>query len=287
MSGLYDLLQRQGYLSPQEDAASPQPEVPPPRRAHTDARHEDRLTHARDDRPTSRERSYRPLGRDADGTHPSCPPLGELEHLFATTIPRSWVKDIQRIAFFVTSQIDDENGSLNLVFSGLSRRVGTTTISSLIAHYLAAEMGHKRVLYMQYAPSVVPDEASCRVINVGQRDALRFFQGQVPLFNWIGVMPDTNISPPVASRWFREFIEAAKKAYAIIIADTPPFADEPGSYALARVMDGVVLVLASGESRYPAVNALVDELDDLGIQIVGAVLNRRRYAIPRWLLRLI
>ncbi len=213
--------------------------------------------------------------------------MGELEALFNTTIPRSWIKDIQRIAFFVTSQIDDEQGRLNLVFSGLNRRVGTTTISMMIAHYLAAEMSHKQVLYLQYAPSVVPSAASCRTIQVGQPDFHQFFQGEVPIFNWVGILPDANISPPVASRWFRGFIEAAKQQYAIIIADTPPFGDEPGSYALARIMDGVVLVLASGESRYPAVNALVDELDDLGIQIVGAVLNRRRYAIPRWLLRLI
>jgi hypothetical protein len=48
-----------------------------------------------------------------------------------------------------------------------------------------------------------------------------------------------------------------------------------------------VLVLKSGESRYPALNGLVSDLDALGIKVIGTVLNFRQYPIPRWILKYI
>ena len=70
-----------------------------------------------------------------------------------------------------------------------------------------------------------------------------------------------------------------------IIIDAPPFFAAPETFSLAKASDGVVLILRAGVSRHPAVNALVSDLDQLGIPVLGTVLNYRQYPIPQWLLR--
>lgn len=206
-----------------------------------------------------------------------------------SNIPSRWANEIQRIAFFLASQADSSDSTLCVTFAGLRHGTGTTTVSYLVANYLAAEQSHKHVLYIDHAPSNVGDKPSGtgNFISVGGGGIPRLFSGNIPLFNRITIFPDHNVSAPVSSRWFREFMQEARKAYQIIIADTPPFAVEPGSFSLAMATDGVVLVLQAGETRYPAVNTVADDLEDLGIQILGAVLNRRRFPIPRWLIQFI
>lgn len=80
---------------------------------------------------------------------------------------------------------------------------------------------------------------------------------------------------------------AAKEHCDWILIDSPPFFAAPETYAIAKASDGVVLVLRSGETRYPALNGLVADLASLGIPLVGSILNFRQFPIPRWLLKYI
>ena len=94
-------------------------------------------------------------------------------------------------------------------------------------------------------------------------------------------------SSAASTTWFRDFMTIAHKAYDIVVVDAPPFAHTPTAYAPAKASDGVVLVLRCGETRYPAINTLVNDLNEMGVATLGAILNHRQYAIPNALLKLI
>jgi Mrp family chromosome partitioning ATPase len=50
-----------------------------------------------------------------------------------------------------------------------------------------------------------------------------------------------------------------------------------------RKVDGVVLVIEAERVRTPVIERAVDTLQDCGANVLGAVLNKRRFPIPRFL----
>lgn len=201
-------------------------------------------------------------------------------------VPTRWALEVQKIAFLL-SQEEEAERPMRIVFSSLQRKSGTTTISYLVANYLATERGHKAVLYVNFSTdsSSPARDASNSHVTVGQDKLQNLFNAEHGTLSWLSIRPGKDRSAAVTSRWFQEFMTESEKFYDIIIIDTPPFSAAPESFSLARASDGVVLILKCGETRYPAVNALVSDLAALGITTLGAVMNHRRYPIPRWLLK--
>jgi Mrp family chromosome partitioning ATPase len=72
-----------------------------------------------------------------------------------------------------------------------------------------------------------------------------------------------------------------------IIVDVPPFFSTPESYTVSQLCDGTIMVLKSGETRYTALTGLVADLEQVGIRLLGVIMNFRQYPIPRWLLKYI
>ena len=52
---------------------------------------------------------------------------------------------------------------------------------------------------------------------------------------------------------------------------------------LARRLDEVLLVVRAERSRRQAIERVADRLIEDGLPMAGAVLNRRRTYLPRWL----
>lgn len=78
----------------------------------------------------------------------------------------------------------------------------------------------------------------------------------------------------LGSKRMRWLLHEAMEEFDLVIVDTPPVIAVADSSILAREMDGVILVLASGEvSRDYAVRAK-EQLEKVGAKILGAVLNK-------------
>lgn len=67
----------------------------------------------------------------------------------------------------------------------------------------------------------------------------------------------------------------------LIILDTPPLLSSPLAQALAPTVDGVVLVVEAERTRAPVVEACRDALNAAGANLLGVVLNKRRYHVPK------
>lgn len=80
----------------------------------------------------------------------------------------------------------------------------------------------------------------------------------------------------LGSKRMIQILEAARLAYDVVFIDSPPTISVTDSSILAQAVDGVVLVLSSGEvSKEYAVRAK-EQLEKVGANIIGTILNKAK-----------
>lgn len=103
------------------------------------------------------------------------------------------------------------------------------------------------------------------------------------------VMPSgLGLSDPATffqSKRFNAFITEMTPRFDYIVIDGPPLDDAPESLALSASVDGVILVLDAQRTRRKTALRAKKRIEDLGGKVVGVVLNRREYFVPKWLYR--
>jgi Mrp family chromosome partitioning ATPase len=78
----------------------------------------------------------------------------------------------------------------------------------------------------------------------------------------------------------RERCTELRREFDFVIVDAPPMARYADAVGLAKLSDGVVLVLAAESTRREAARMAVVNLRSERIQVLAAVLNKRTYPIP-------
>jgi succinoglycan biosynthesis transport protein ExoP len=78
----------------------------------------------------------------------------------------------------------------------------------------------------------------------------------------------------------RERCTELRREFDFVIIDAPPLTRYADAIALAKLSDGVVLVLAAESTRRDAARSAVVNLRSERIPVLGAVLNKRTYPIP-------
>ncbi|MFH1680889.1 MAG: CpsD/CapB family tyrosine-protein kinase [Candidatus Eisenbacteria bacterium] len=77
----------------------------------------------------------------------------------------------------------------------------------------------------------------------------------------------------------------AKERFALVLIDAPPVISYAETSILASVADGVALVVESDRTKREIVMRAKAAIEEAGGNILGVVLNRRRYVIPEFLYR--
>ena len=78
-----------------------------------------------------------------------------------------------------------------------------------------------------------------------------------------------------------------RKEFDYVLIDVPPLSQYADATALARLTDGMVVVLEANVTRREAASRAVDSLRSSGVSILGAVLNKRTFPIPEKLYHLL
>jgi Mrp family chromosome partitioning ATPase len=76
-----------------------------------------------------------------------------------------------------------------------------------------------------------------------------------------------------------------RKEFDYVLIDSPPLNTFSDGVTLGRLVDGAVLVLEAGLTRREAILKVSADLRAAQIKILGAVLNKRTFAIPEALYR--
>jgi capsular exopolysaccharide synthesis family protein len=84
---------------------------------------------------------------------------------------------------------------------------------------------------------------------------------------------------------FKTFIDEVRGKFDYIIFDAAPLATYADSALLARCVDGVILVVQAGKTRWEVAQRARAQLEIAKAKILGVVLNRRKYVIPDFLYR--
>jgi hypothetical protein len=74
-----------------------------------------------------------------------------------------------------------------------------------------------------------------------------------------------------------------REAYDLILVDALPATSSPQGLAVSRQVDGVVLVLAAEDTRWPVAGRVRQSIERSGGRVLGIVFNKRQYHIPRWI----
>ena len=82
-----------------------------------------------------------------------------------------------------------------------------------------------------------------------------------------------------------QLLPIMKREYSHIIFDLPPLWTDTAAIPIARAMDGVILVIEAGKTRWEVAKRAKDKLTEAGIPVMGAILNKRRYYIPQCVYR--
>jgi capsular exopolysaccharide synthesis family protein len=82
---------------------------------------------------------------------------------------------------------------------------------------------------------------------------------------------------------FEAFLNEVYDIFDHLILDAPPVLMYSECKVLHRMVDGVVLVFECGKVRKQVALRAKKELEDAGARILGVVLNKRKYYIPKWL----
>jgi receptor protein-tyrosine kinase len=92
------------------------------------------------------------------------------------------------------------------------------------------------------------------------------------------VMPSGKEGPPDASNLlytlrFEEVFAALRNRFDTVLIDAPPILAVPEVRVMARIADGVVLVIRAGSTRVDEVMAAENFIREDGGTVVGTVLN--------------
>jgi len=183
--------------------------------------------------------------------------------------------DIRSRVIMFTSAVDGEGTST------VSREFATTLataneVDTLLVDANLRRPGHHRALRAQQNP--------------GLTDAVL---GGVPVEQCIQATPVPHLSLMAAGRRVvapprvftdpnvDDVIGSIRRNFSLTVIDMPPMLSFSEGLQLSGRVDGVVLVIRAGDTKRQLVELAAERLAGAGANILGTVLNRRKFYIPR------
>jgi protein-tyrosine kinase len=191
----------------------------------------------------------------------------------------------------ITSLLPDVQ-TPSILFIGSHSNEGTSTITRNFAKTCSLALG-KRVLLIDLDRSrpdfqvFIDAKPECDIEEVIKNDfpvEKTFCQVDesslyvMPLFQQSIINPRTLDSAKNDNFW-----QQLRNRFDLIIVDSPPASIFPDGLAMARKVDGVILVIEAEKTRWPVILNVKEKIVKNGGNILGIVFNKRRFYIPEWL----
>ena len=169
---------------------------------------------------------------------------------------------------------------------------GTSTVTAELA-LVACGVLQRRTLVVDAASG--PRSRLGRSLGVETPISLdKVMNGQAPILDALAALPDVDLHyatietgglyssrrlPP--GRTLQSMFSRLRQHYELILVDGGSLRSPAFSPLLARAVDGIVLVVEAERTRAPVVEQAIEMLEASRARLLGAVLNKRRYHIPR------
>jgi Mrp family chromosome partitioning ATPase len=190
----------------------------------------------------------------------------------------------------------DEDSRKYLMVSSATRGEGKSTLSLLYAAYMAENSNSRKILlinasdgdYDKEFPGLDSDDMTTltgflvnrkenedfgRIIHKTAYDSIDYMK----LYEHSGVY--------FPYEEFSDFLNTVSGSYDTIIVDSKPASMNPDVDALARLVKNVVLITKYGGSTYEQIKPVIKRFREVDANILGAIINERKYYIPQFLYR--
>lgn len=169
---------------------------------------------------------------------------------------------------------------------------GRTTTAVAVAHTLATEC-HARVLVVD-ADVESPSLHTC--FDIGHAPGLSGCLGDtgqdgitesgIEGLDVLAAGDDATLTArSLSGDGINDLLKEWSTRYDHIVLDSSPVLTSSASIQLARHVDGVLLVAACERTKWQVLETAQDKLLSSGGNVIGVILNQRRYYIPRFLYR--
>jgi Mrp family chromosome partitioning ATPase len=217
-------------------------------------------------------------------------PLQPVPIPFALPAPARFGMEDEMLSLYkIVDTILPAGKSRVLLFIGAKEGEGTSTIVREFAGVAADLVGNSVLLLDadRHHPS------HDRYYNIQQTccwlDVLKGARPPGDSFYRVGdsslfVSPSCNsasFTPEVFDTRFEGLCQNFRAQFDLIVIDSSPLAVSPDGLAIASKVDGVVLVVEAEKTRWPTAKQLRDNISRVGGNILGVVLNKRRFYIPQ------
>ena len=198
-----------------------------------------------------------------------------------------WIRSLNRVTSGLISSASDESQTLMLV--GVNNKVGSTTIGYYATRLLSSYDIEQACLFLSIKLTKKKTSADFSKVMNKEVSAEQFIQG-LTYYSFTHLtfhINEKEIQSSGVLNTIANLLLIVKNNYRWIVFDMPPLSRVPSFLSLFHLSDGVILVTKSGETRLPALNALISDLEDCGATILGAILNFRTFPIPKFLMKFI
>ena len=153
-------------------------------------------------------------------------------------------------------------------FIGSCEGEGTSTVAHEFARVSAARSGQRVLLLEMNGHAVAASAGGDKTFDVA------------PLPQEFLAASHTTDSGAPAAAW-----DKLRTTYDLILVDSPPATTSSQGLAVSSQVDGVVLVLAAEDTRWPVAERVKQSIERSGGRLLGIVLNKRQYHIPQFIYR--
>lgn len=96
---------------------------------------------------------------------------------------------------------------------------------------------------------------------------------------------DVSSSMVLADPKFEGIVKALREKFSLVLFDAPPLAESSDALIVASASDGVIMVIEAEKTRWQVAESVRERIAMQGANILGVILNRRRFHIPQFIYR--
>lgn len=181
-----------------------------------------------------------------------------------------------------------------IVFVGSGEGEGTSTVAREFARIAIMTLGQRVLLVdadrhnptQHFFCNVSPEFCLDDAVQSGDGPEKALYRvGKSTLFVSLVSRNSSSAVNIFDSPQFDVVWEGLKERFDLILVDSPPATVSSDGFAMFRRADGVVIVVEADKTRWPVVQSVREKVQQHGGNVLGLVLNKRRYYIPEFIYR--
>ena len=185
-----------------------------------------------------------------------------------------------------------QSGSHIVMFTGTNKGEGTSTAVRSLAEVASSELG-KRVALVDANPEA-DGHAAYFGVTVASTLSEAAENGDDVLGALVSVQDSnlcighlvtrgTPVSRVAGRPSFGRVFEQLRSHFDLVLLDAPPAGGSSDALLLTTATDGVILVIQAERTRWQVTRNVRDQIEKQGGTILGVLLNKRKFYIPRFI----